>query len=105
MIKAAKEYLKQGSCDAIVATSYSCFIILKAAIMLDIKVPEALGVVSLDNEQYAPFLFPSLSTVDEPLFEIAKRAVNILFESMNGGKICKKLELSPFLSERESTGR
>lgn len=105
MIKAAKEYLKQGSCDAIVATSYICFIILKAAAMLDYKVPEALGVISLDNEQYAPFLFPSLTTVDEPLFDIAKRAASILFENMNGDKVCKKLELLPFLSERESTGR
>ena len=105
MIEAAKVYLKKGSCGAIVTTSYNCFIILKAAAMLDVKVPQELGVISLDNEIYAPFLFPALTTVDEPLYDIAKRAVGILFENINGDKICEKLELLPFLSERESTGR
>lgn len=105
MIEAAKVYLKQVNCNAIVSTSYNCFIILKAAANLGIKVPESLGVLSLDNELYAPFLFPSLTTIDEPLFDIAKRAVSILFEKMNGDKVCKKLELVPLLSERESTRR
>jgi len=105
MIEAAKEYLMQGGYDAIVSTSYSCFIILKTAAILGIKIPETLGVISLDNELYAPFLFPSLTTIDEPLFDIAKRAASILLEKMNGDRICKKLELLPFISERESTGR
>lgn len=105
MIEAAKGYLQHGNCDAIVSTSYNCFIILKAAAILGLNVPKALGVISLDNELYAPFLFPSLTTIDEPLFDIAKRAVSILFENMNGDKVCKKLELVPFLSERESTRR
>jgi len=105
MIEAAKVYLEQGSCDAVVATSYNCFIILKVASMLGLKVPEALGVISLDNELYAPYLFPALTTVDEPLYDIARRATSILFENINGDKVCKKLELLPFLSERESTGR
>ncbi len=105
MIQAAKEFLKQGSCDAIAATSYSCFIMLKAAAMLGFMVPQVLGVISLDNELYAPFLFPSLTTVDEPLFDIAIKATSILFEKMSGDKVCKKLELMPCMSERESTGR
>lgn len=107
MVRAAEEFLKKGGCDCdcVVATSYHCFIILKAAAKAGIKVPGALGVISLDNELYAPYVFPSLSTIDEPLVDIARNAMNILLEKIDGDKICKKLEITPLLSVRESTDR
>ena len=103
-IQTAEEFLKKGSFDCIVATSYCCFIMLKAAVRTGIPVPGALGVISLDNELYAPYVYPSLSTIDEPLVDIAQNAMNIVLGKMNGDSVCKKLEISPLLSVRESTG-
>lgn len=104
-LEAACKFLKNMDFDAIIAISFPCFMILKAAAHLGIKVPDLLGVISLDNEAYAPYLSPSLTTIDEPLFDIAKRATNILIENMEGKKNCSKVELPPLLSVRESTDK
>lgn len=98
-----ESFLKEMKYDAVVATSPQCFLVLKAAAGLGLKVPEKLGVIALDNELYAPYLYPSLTTIDEPLIEIARRAAAILFESMQGDKACKKVEIPPLLTVREST--
>lgn len=103
MLEQAEGFLEQRRYDAVIGTSYTCFIILKAAARIGLKVPDSLGVISLDNELYAPFLYPSLTTVDEPLYEIAKIATESLLENMRGDRTCKKIEVPPLLSEREST--
>lgn len=105
LLEAAMDILKAEDIDAIISTSYNCYIALITAAKLEIQVPESLGVISLDNEIYAPYLYPSLTTVDEPLFDIADRAVRILFEKIQGDLACKKLELPPDLTVRESTCR
>jgi LacI family transcriptional regulator len=105
MIMKAEELLKNRSFDAVVSTSYICFIVLKACANSGVKVPDELGVISLDNELYAPYLYPSLTTIDEPLFEIAIKASSVLFEKINGRNICVKEEIPPLISVRESTGR
>jgi LacI family transcriptional regulator len=97
------EFLRTNSFDSIVSTSYTCFIMLKAAAILGLKVPLELGIISLDNESYAPFLYPSLTTVDEPLFDIAVCAAEILFKKIDGCTDCEKIELSPSISLRDST--
>lgn len=102
-INCAIDFLRTNKCDSIVATSYLCFIILKAAAILGIKIPQDLGVISLDNESYAPFLYPALTTVDEPLSSISARATEILFKKIDGYTGCEKVELSPSISLREST--
>ena len=104
-VRAAEEFLVKSICDCVVATSYDCFITLKAAARAGINVPGALGVISLDNELYAPYVFPSLSTIDEPLAEIARHATHILLDKINGDNICTKLEINPLLSVRESSNR
>lgn len=102
-LKAADELIDCGYIDAVVATSYKCFTVLKAAARRKLSVPEALGVISLDNELYAPYTFPSLTTIDEPLFDIARMATKILLEKISGDGVCKKYEISPVLSVRDST--
>jgi len=104
-IKEIINFLKVHEYDAFVSTSYVCFLLLKAAVRAGISVPDSVGVISLDNELFAPYLYPSLTTVDEPLYDIAVRAVNILLEKIEGDTSCHKLELTPYLTVRESTAR
>lgn len=91
--------------DAVVSTSYTCFAVLKAAAKCKISIPKAYGVISFDNEQYAPYLFPSLTTIDEPLFEIAEKAASLLYDNINEEATCQKIELLPKITIRESTAR
>ncbi len=105
LLDAASKVLLTKQCDAIVSTSYMCYIFLRAAADLGIKVPSSMGVISLDNELYAPYLYPSLTTIDEPLYHLAEKAVHILIDHIQGNRRCHKLEMSPFISERESTAR
>jgi len=105
MIDTIKHILDSKKYDAVVSTSYTCHLFLKTAVSMGIEVPGSFGVISLDNELYAPYLYPSLTTVDEPLFEIAKCAAEILYDRINNKTECIKRELSPCLSVRESTMR
>lgn len=97
--------LNHSEIDAVISTSPKCFVMLKAAMKRNINVPKSLGVISLDNDLYAPYLTPALTTIDEPLIEIATSAMNILLDKLNGLQECKKLEISPSISVRESTRR
>jgi len=101
----AMTFLSQTQLNAFIGTSYSCFILLKAAARLSINIPADLGVISLDNELYAPYLYPSLTTIDEPLTEMAQHITHLLFDKINGSEICTKQEFMPTLTIRESTNR
>ncbi len=104
-IKEAAKLLENRNFDSVVGCSYPCFIVLKAAAQMGLPVPRELGVISLDNELYAPYVYPSLTTVDEPLYDIASKATDIVIESINKDKVLKKLEIPPLLTVRESTGK
>lgn len=104
-IKIANNILEFKRVDSVISTSYKSFIFLKAAAKKNINIPQSFGVISLDNELYAPYLFPALTTIDEPLFEIANTATRILLEKIQGEGICKKEEVHPNISIRESTNR
>jgi LacI family transcriptional regulator len=103
LLNEMEAFIYNSKVDGLISTSYNCYLALKAAARLGIKVPQELKVISLDNEAFAPYLYPSLTTVDEPLQEIAKRAGNILLDKINGDNSCRKLELSPELTIRDST--
>ncbi len=103
LIKAANGLLASNKYDSIISTSYKCHIILKSAAGLGIEIPKSLGVISLDNELYAPYLYPPLTTIDEPLFDISRRAATILMDKIQGHTVCEKIELNPLITVREST--
>ena len=105
LIACAEELLRSKSFDGFVSCSYGCYILLKAAVRSGIRIPEEVGVISLDNEIYAPYLYPSLTTVDEPLYKMAVSAMGILLKKISGEGTCMKLEIAPSMSVRESTSR
>lgn len=104
-IKCLMNIIKTKQYDAFVGLTYQCSLALKCANKLGVKVPDDLGIISIDNEDYAPYLDPSLTTIDEPFSEMANVAMNILKSKLNGEDITRKIELDPKLSFRESTAR
>lgn len=99
----ALQSLQSFSFDSLISTSYECFIYMKAALQLNINIPSELGVIAIDNEVFAPYLFPSLTTINEPFVEISKIATTILIEKIKGQTSEKKLELNPGITIRKST--
>lgn len=54
--------------------------VYRAARSAGLAIPEDLAVVSFDSAETAPYLFPSLSAVGQPIVEMAETAVRRLIE-------------------------
>lgn len=56
--------------------------LLHAAFELGIRVPDDLSVVGYDDLPIASYMTPTLTTVRQPLLEMGKKAVELLFKSI-----------------------
>ena len=78
--------------------------VLRAAREAGLRVPEDLSVVGFDDSPPSAWSTPSLTTVRQPLTEMAAVAVRTLLESANsGGMLRHRVELATDLVVREST--
>jgi DNA-binding LacI/PurR family transcriptional regulator len=78
--------------------------VLRAAREAGLRVPEDLSVVGFDDSPLSAWSTPSLTTVRQPLTEMAAVAVRTLLESTNsGGMLRHRVELATDLVVREST--
>lgn len=76
---------------------------IKAIREAGLKIPDDISVVSFDNNVYMDYLTPPITRVGQPVEEMAKLAIRLLFESIGSEKrISTQLELSPELISRES---
>jgi len=50
---------------------------------LDLSIPKDLKIISFSNLNTAPLLSPSLTTIEQPAFEIGKEAAGILFKILD----------------------
>lgn len=91
------------SFDAFLSTSYECFCLMKMSARRGIHIPERIGVMSLDNENYSEFLYPSLTTTDEPLYSMGAKAMSMLLSYIKFGPHIEKEALSAEITVREST--
>jgi len=69
-----------------------------------LRVPEDISVVGFDDINSAAFQNPGLTTVRQPLDAMAKKAVRILLQRLNGGEAPKEVSVEPEFVVRESTG-
>ncbi len=56
---------------------------IRAAFEMNISIPKDIAMVGIDNIKLSKYLVPSLTTINIPKTELAKLAVNILFEKIN----------------------
>ena len=75
-----------------------CMDALKA---LQIKIPEEVSVIGMDDIVISAYLEPKLTTVHRPLYNLGVTAAETLLQMLDGGK-SKKVVLSTHLIERES---
>jgi LacI family transcriptional regulator len=71
-----------------------------------IKIPEDIAIVGFSNEPISSVIEPSLTTIDQPGFEIGKIAANLLLEQINnkpGTIVAETIILKPVLIKRNSS--
>jgi signal transduction histidine kinase len=67
-------------------------------------VPGKLAVVGFDNVEEGKYYSPPLTTVNQPLYEQGKKALEILLAQISGKKIPEEIYLKTSLKIRESCG-
>lgn len=71
-----------------------------------IKIPEDIAIVGFSNEPISSVIEPSLTTIDQPGFEMGKIAANLLLEQINskpGTIVAETIILKPVLIKRNSS--
>ena len=78
--------------------------VIHAARARGIRVPEELSVVGFDDVEHATIVFPSLTTVRQPLAEMGRTAVSLLTRLLARQRVeTLRIELGTRLVVREST--
>lgn len=67
------------------------------------EVPESLSVVGIDNSDLTGYGDIPLTSVNNPVIELAKNAAESMLDLLNGRKLSENIELRPDLVVRNST--
>ncbi|WP_272022319.1 LacI family DNA-binding transcriptional regulator [Olleya namhaensis] len=68
---------------------------------LNIKVPEDISIIGFSNWFMSSVISPSLTTIDQPGFEIGKKAFKLLFREIKNKKNNKKINYKDVILETE----
>lgn len=78
---------------------------LRAAEERGLRVPEDVSIIGFDDAIFASYTTPSLTSVRQPMRELSRAGVDLLFRKMQGQSIeARRIELSTQLIIRRSTG-
>ena len=78
--------------------------VLATASRLGLSVPDQLSIVGYDDPSYLKMAYPPITTVQQPLREMAQRASEILLDKILGGDPrAIRFAIDPVLIVREST--
>lgn len=70
-----------------------------------LSIPTDISVTGFDNVRVSAYLDPPLTTVDQPAYEMGKRAVEVLIRQIRREPLLRSRVIMPFqLLERQSTG-
>lgn len=90
--------------DALLAGSPRFGLIsLRCALSLSIKVPEQLKIVALGSSNFFSIVFPSMSAVELPLYDMGFRSAEMLSERMKENEMQKAIVLPSELIVRDSS--
>lgn len=100
-------FLKNNeSLDAILfATNYLVVSGLKALQKLELRIPEDIGVVAFDHHDLFELHSPTITSIDQPINEIATKAIQLLLKRLSGKTSSPPQEtiLSTVMQIRESS--
>ena len=78
---------------------------LRTAQRAGLRVPQEISIIGVDNQPFCTYLNPALSTIQLPLIEAGKLAMEMLLDRLAGRRTAtEQITLSCPLIERESSG-
>ncbi|MDB5147287.1 MAG: LacI family DNA-binding transcriptional regulator [Mucilaginibacter sp.] len=107
-VEAVKSFIdKQKQMDAVFfTTNYLGTMGLQAIKDLKLRIPEDLAVISFDDNEVFSLYPPGITTIQQPTYDIAKSAIDILMAQINTHKLDTSkidLQIPSKLIERGST--
>ncbi len=88
-----------ASDDIVAATA------MKTIQHLGLRVPQDVAVIGIDDQHFCTYLYPALTTVQLPVREAGKRAVEMILDRIAGRRVeCEHIILPCALVVRESCG-
>ncbi len=91
------------TCDAIFAgADFVAYGALKALHDLDISVPSQIGLIGFDDLGLSRYTIPALTTVQQPRFEIGRKAASMLLDIIDKKETLNSIKLKPVLVVRDS---
>lgn len=91
--------------DALVAANDEMALTALAALQSrNIRVPEEVAVVGFDDVEGARISSPSLTTVRQPIYEMAKRSVDLATSLIRGERVSANINMNTEMVIRESCG-
>ncbi len=105
--KIIKEHLEYGVEAILVGDDSTAFKFMNLLHEMGLKVPDQMAVIGYDNEPFGAYTYPTLSSVEVPKKEMARRAVKLLQERMESGSRnnFRTLVLRPQVVARQSCGK
>lgn len=92
--------------DAVICINdYTAFGVIKALKETNLKLPEEVGIITFDNFPLAPYMTPSLTSIDIDTFKLGIRAGEMIMEKVKGDKQHKEERISPGIIFRDSTAK
>ena len=76
---------------------------IRALVDRNIKVPEQVAVIGVDNSKYCDICYPKLTSLNNRMVEMSLEAARILFDSLEGRENPDRIMLFSRIVEREST--
>jgi len=106
-LKIIEEHLKYGIEAMIVTDDGTAFKLMNLLHEVGVKVPDQIAVIGYDNEPFAAYTYPTLSSVEIPKKEMARRAVKLLHERIESKSRnnFRTLVLRPHMVGRQSCGK
>jgi DNA-binding LacI/PurR family transcriptional regulator len=102
---AMRELLNLGDVTAVIASNDEMAIgALLCASELGFKVPMDISIVGFDDIPVSRWVYPPLTSVKQPLYQIGEKAANGLVEKLNGDKetVADRVLIEPELIVRQS---
>lgn len=102
-----ESFIANGDLDAVFfATNYLGLLGLESITRLGLKLPDDLGLISFDDHDVFRLLPPGVTSIRQPVEEIANRAIDLLMDRLNHNVlVTDKIEIPATLMVRGTTAR
>jgi LacI family transcriptional regulator len=69
-----------------------------------LKVPDDLAIIGFDENEVYDFFYSPLTSIQQPIEEMAKESVRLLLNQINGNHKTEQIKLKHQLVQRQSCG-